>query len=88
VPAGGGTIVFSLLDWPGYSTSVGTLAHSVDGYLLTVHVPASAQGRTVDVAFHPPGWTAELGAWVLALVGGAAWSVGSAVRRRVHTATT
>jgi hypothetical protein len=82
VPAGGGTIVFSLLDWPGYSTSVGTLAHSVDGYLLTVRVPASAQGRTVDVAFHPPGWTAELGAWVLALVGGAAWSGGSAVRRR------
>ncbi|HEX4472547.1 MAG TPA: hypothetical protein VH085_11295 [Nocardioides sp.] len=81
VPPGGGTVVLSLLDWPGYSTSVGSLGHPVDGYLLTVHLPASAGGRTVDVAFHPPGWWAELGAWALALVTGAAWSVAAAVRR-------
>jgi hypothetical protein len=92
VPVGGGTIVLSLLDWPGYSTSVGSLADPVDGYLVTVHVPASAQGRTVDVAFLAPGWPAELAAWALALVAGAAWSVVAAVRRRrqtpSHTATT
>jgi hypothetical protein len=79
---GGGTVVLSLLDWPGYSTSVGSITDPVDHYLVTVRLPASAQGRTVDVGFHPPGWTAELGAWALALVAGAAWSVEAAVRRR------
>lgn len=72
----------SLLAWPGYATSVGTLAAPVDGYLVTVKVPASASGRTVHVGFHPPGWWVEVGAWVLALVAGAAWSVVVAVRRR------
>jgi hypothetical protein len=82
VPNGGGTVVLRLLDWPGYSASGATIGHPVDGYLLTVHVSASQQGRTVEVAFHPPGWTAEVGAWVLALVVGLAWSVTEAVRRR------
>jgi hypothetical protein len=85
VPPGGGTVVLSLLDWPGYSTTAGSITDPVDGYLLTVHVPASAAGRTVDVGFHPPGWTAEVGAWVLALVGGAAWSAVAALRRRRRT---
>jgi hypothetical protein len=80
VPAGGGTVVLSLLDWPGYSTSLGSIAKPVDGYLVTVRLPASAGGQTVDVAFHPPGWTLEVWAWVVALVCGAAWSVASAVR--------
>jgi hypothetical protein len=90
VPADGGTIVLSLLDWPGYSTSLGSLADPVDGYLVTVHVPGSASGRTLDVAFHPPGWKVEVAAWALALVAGAAWSAGAAWRRRTrtHTATT
>jgi hypothetical protein len=90
VPAAGGTVVLSLLDWPGYSTSAGSVADPVDGYLLTLHVPASASGQTVDVAFHPPGWWAELGAWVLALVVGAAWSTAERVRRsrRRHAGVT
>ena len=82
VPAGGGTVVLSLLDWPGYATDVGSLAHPVDGYLVTVHLPASAQGETVHVDFHPPGWTVELAAWALALAGGAGWSLFYVVRRR------
>jgi hypothetical protein len=82
VPAGGGTVVLSLLDWPGYATDVGRLADPVDGYLLTVDVPASAAGETVHVGFHPPGWTVEIAAWVLALTGGAAWSLLHVVRRR------
>jgi hypothetical protein len=82
VPPGGGTVVLSLLDWPGYSTSAGSIADPVDGYLLTIHLPASAQGQIVDVGFHPPGWPLELGAWALALVAGAAWSVVAGVRRR------
>jgi hypothetical protein len=81
VPAAGGTVVLSLLDWPGYSTSAGTIADPVDGYLLTLHVPASAAGQTVDVGFRPPGWLAEVGAWLLALVTGSVWSVVAVLRR-------
>jgi len=82
VPAAGGTVVLRLLDWPGYSTSVGSLADSVDGYLVTVRLPASAAGETVRVGFHPPGWYAELAAWAVALLAGAGWSVAHALRRR------
>jgi hypothetical protein len=82
VPAGGGTVVLSLLDWPGYHTDVGSLADPVDRVFVTVALPASAQGRVVHVDFHPPGWTAEVAAWLLALLVGAAWSVVHAVRRR------
>jgi hypothetical protein len=49
---------------------------------VTLRLPASAQGQTVDVGFRPPGWWAELGAWALALLAGAAWSVAAAVHRR------
>ena len=49
---------------------------------MTVHLPGSAQGAKVHVDFRPPGWTAELAAWVLALVAGAGWSLVHAVRRR------
>jgi hypothetical protein len=82
VPTDGGTVVLSLLDWPGYATSTGSLDDPVDGYLVTVDVPASAQGETVDVTFHPPGWATEVAALLLALLGGAVWSVWSAVAAR------
>ena len=82
VPATGGTVVLRLLDWPGYSTSVGTLGEPVDGYLVTVRLPASAAGESVQVGFQPPGWYAELGAWVVALLAGAGWSLAHALRRR------
>jgi hypothetical protein len=75
-------VVLSLLDWPGYATDVGSLTDPVDGYLVTVHLPSSAEGGTVHVDFRPPGWTAELAAGVLALVAGAGWSLVHAVRRR------
>ena len=74
--------MLSLLDWPGYATDVGSLADPVDRYLVTVHLPASAPGETVHVDFQPPGWTAEIAAWVLALLLGAGWSVVHAVRSR------
>jgi hypothetical protein len=82
VPPDGGTVVLSLLDWPGYSTDVGRLVRPVDRYLVTVHLPASALGQAVHVDFQPPGWTAEIAAWVLALLLGAGWSVAHAVRSR------
>jgi hypothetical protein len=81
LPAAGGTVALRLINWPGYKTSVGSLIHPIDGYLVTVHLPASAAGSTVHVDFRPPGWNAEIGAWVLALLGGAGWSVVVAVRR-------
>jgi hypothetical protein len=82
VPAAGGTVVLSLLDWPGYATDVGSLADPVDGYLVTVDLPPGSSGQVVHVEFHPPGWHLELGAWVLALLAGAGWSLVSATRRR------
>jgi len=81
VPADGGTVVLRLLAWPGYATSLGRLGAPVDGYLLTVHLPGSATGRTVEVGFRPPGWPLELGAWLVALLAGAGWSVAHRVRR-------
>jgi hypothetical protein len=82
VPSTGGTVVLSLLDWPGYHTDVGSLSDPVDGYLVTVHLPPGSTGDVVHVDFRPPGWPLEAGAWALALVIGAAWSVVAAVRRR------
>jgi hypothetical protein len=82
VPAAGGTVVLKLLDWPGYSTDVGSLVEPVDGYLVTVRLPAGSTGRVVHVDFHPPGWHLELAAWALALLGGAGWSAVAEVRRR------
>jgi hypothetical protein len=81
VASGGGTVVLRLLDWPGYTTSVGSLADPTDGYLLTVHLPPSAQGHSATVGFRPPAWDLEVAAWVVALVGGAAWSAAAALRR-------
>jgi hypothetical protein len=86
VPASGGTVVLSLLDWPGYATDVGSLADPVDGYLVTVDLPPGSRGRVVHVDFQPPGWHLELGAWAVALVAGAGWSVASAVGRRRRAA--
>ncbi len=82
VPAGGGRVVLSTLAWPGYATDVGDLAAPVDGYLLTVRLPADAAGRTVTVRFSPPGWPLEVAAWWLAVLGGLSWSL-LARRRRI-----
>jgi hypothetical protein len=88
VPDSGGTVVLSLLAWPGYATDVGSLADPVDGYLVTVELPPGSSGRVVHVDFHPPGWHLELGAWALALLAGAGWSAVAAVSRRRRTSAT
>lgn len=83
VPAAGGTLTFSRLAWPGYTVSGGaTLASPVDGYLLTVHVPAGATGKNVTVRFTPPAWRIELAAWALSLIISALWSTIAFVRWR------
>ena len=82
VPPAGATVAFSRIAWPGYHTDEGALTAPVDGYLLTLRVPARAAGRVVTVGFSPPGWGFELACLWLALVSGAAWSTAVAVRRR------
>jgi len=56
VPPEGGTVAFSRIAWPGYTASGGTLGEPLRDYLLTVEVPASAEGKVVGVTFRPPGW--------------------------------
>jgi hypothetical protein len=88
VPEGGGTVVLSRLDWPGYRVSNADLADPVDGYLLTLDVPADSAGKSVTVEFRPPGWTIEVAAAGIALLGGLIWGIMSLVlartRRRVR----
>jgi hypothetical protein len=67
-PTSGGTVVFSRLAWPGYSATEGTFTDPVVRYLLTLHVPASAVGDTVEVSFSPPGWGLAVGAWALSVL--------------------
>jgi hypothetical protein len=87
VPAGGGRVVLSRVAWPGYRTDVGSLADPVDGYLLTLDLPPGAEGRTVTVAFSPPGWALEVASWWVAVVGGAAWTTAWWWRRRRRPTT-
>jgi len=82
VPATGGRVVIAAMAWPGFATDVGRVATPVDGYLLTVDLPAGATGRTVTVRFSPPGWPLELVTLGLAVVGGVAWSGARVVSRR------
>jgi hypothetical protein len=75
VPPGGGRVVLSALAWPGYRTDTGSLGPPVDGYLVSVDLPADASGRTVTVRFSPPGWPVEVAAWWLAVAVGFGWCV-------------
>lgn len=80
VPAGGGTVIFSRLAWPGYAVSGASLASPTDKFLVTVHLAPSSAGRTVTLDWNPPGWGIEVAAWWLAVLGGLAWSLAMGVR--------
>lgn len=56
------------------------------GYLLTVNISPDMAGKTVTVAFQPPGWTVELASIALALLLGAVWSVAHTLIPRRRTA--
>lgn len=91
VPDRGADVVLSRLDWPGYGVEGASFASPVDDYLLTVHVPASSQGKIVDIRFRPPGWEVVTVTGLLGIAGGAVWSM-LALRRvrrrsREHPAT-
>lgn len=82
VPAEGGTVVLSRLDWPGYTVTGASLGESTRNYLVTLDVPGDAAGSTVVLEFTPPAWMACLGALGLALFGAFGWAIVEAVRRR------
>lgn len=72
VPAGGGQIVFSRLNWPGYRVTGGELGEPWRDYLVTVDVPENAAGTEVMVQFRPPGWELELATLIGSLLSTAA----------------
>lgn len=82
VPAQGGRIVTSRLAWPGYTASGATITDPLRGYLLTLDVPSSAAGTSVEVLFTPPGW--RMGSVLIVAAPGLAllWSAGFVVLRR------
>ena len=82
VPSGGGGVTYSRLHWPGYTASNASIGSDVDGFLLHVDVPSSAQGKIVTISFTPPGWNLGLVTLTLGLLGGLVWSVLFEVRRR------
>ena len=45
VGAGGGDVVFSRLNWPGYGATNATVMAPIDKFLLRVHVSADATGK-------------------------------------------
>ncbi|TPG19193.1 NfeD family protein [Pedococcus bigeumensis] len=73
----GGTVAFSRLAWPGYRVEGGgSLSdHLVDGYLTTLRLPASTEGKIVTLRFDPPGWPVELAAWTVSVVASIGWSL-------------
>lgn len=74
VPEEGGKAALSRLPWPGYTVQNGTMGEPLDGFLLTVDVPADSVGRTVVVSFTPPGWAAGVSAWLIGTVGILLWA--------------
>ena len=66
--------MFSRLAWPGYTATAGSFAAPERGYLLTLHLQASDEGKTVTVEFHPPGWPIELGSAIAALAIAVGWT--------------
>jgi hypothetical protein len=82
VPDGGGRVVLSRLEWPGYTVSGADLADPTDGYLTTVSLTPASVGTEVTVSFRPPGWTLELATLATATLLGLGWVLLAAVRRR------
>jgi hypothetical protein len=74
VPQGGGKAALSRLPWPGYTVQNGTMGEPLDGFLLTVDIPADSVGRTIAVSFTPPGWAAGVSAWLLGTLGTLMWA--------------
>lgn len=81
VPPEGGEVVFSRLDWPGYSTSAGRFQDPTDDYLLTLRLDEDSIGKKVTVRFDPPGWKVGLTLLAISLLAGAGWGAAAARTR-------
>ncbi|MEI3866049.1 hypothetical protein V6S02_03005 [Microbacterium sp. CCNWLW134] len=74
-PTSGGSVVFSRLAWPGYSSTGGRLDSPERGFLLALAVDQSDVGETIVVTFRPPGWTVEVIAASSAALLAIAWTL-------------
>lgn len=86
VASGGGRAALARLPWPGYEALGAGIGSPVDGFLLAVDVPEEAAGRTVSVAFTPPGWTTGVVLWSLGVGGMFAWAAYDLVAGRRRAA--
>lgn len=86
VPSVGGSAALARLPWPGYEVRGASISSPVDGFLLAVDVPGDAAGRTVSVAFTPPGWSAAVALWSVGVGGMALWTAFDLTRARRRSA--
>lgn len=88
VGSGGGSVVLSRIDWPGYRVDGAVQGDSTNNYLMTVEVAPGDVGDRVTVSFRPPGWPVELASAALAAVLAIGWTLLHAVRARREAPTT
>ncbi|MFD6092503.1 hypothetical protein ACFWGN_10320 [Oerskovia sp. NPDC060338] len=81
VPEDGADVVFSRLAWPGYSASGAEIAEPAASFLLTASVAPGAQGQLVEIEFRPPGWTFEVAAFGVGVLGSLVLSLVLRVKR-------
>lgn len=74
VPSSGGRAALARLAWPGYEVRGASIGSPVDGFLLAIDLPGDAAGRTISVAFSPPGWTAGVTLLSLGVSGMIFWT--------------
>lgn len=87
VPSNGGSVVFSRLNWPGYSFENAVEADPTRDFLLTAEVSGADAGETVVVRFAPAGWTVSLVSMGAAVLGTTLWGVLAATGRRRRSVT-
>lgn len=88
VPATGGYVVLSRLDWPGNRIDGGSFGRPIDDSLVTVDLTPADVGTVVTVSYRPPGWNLELLAGFLALLLALTWIALHEVARIVRRSGT
>ncbi|MBX7445443.1 MULTISPECIES: hypothetical protein [unclassified Arthrobacter] len=84
VPDGGGRAAFARLPWPGYEARGASISSPVDGFLLAIDVPEGSDGKTLSIAFTPPGWAVGVALWSLGVAGAIILSVGDIIAVRAR----
>lgn len=86
VPASGGRVALSRLDWPGYEVVGASLTEPLRGYLLQLDVQGGSAGEEIVVEFQPPAWPLVVSSVISALVLLITWLTYD-VWRRLETRT-